>query len=504
MNDDLMCTQLTSDHAVLQRNMPLPLCGAAAPGERVTIEFRGRQHRAAADTAGKWRIVLDPQESGGPDDLVISTAAGRSVTVRDVLVGEVWVCAGQSNMAFALKDATGGLAEAAQAQLPLLRLLTVPHVVADQPCNKLPPTGWQACAPEAAASFSAVGYYFGKHLVEKLDLPVGLIQAAIGATPAESWVARTALESDGDYRPILERWRRSLACYPDPEQTYAKAFAEWDRAADTAEREGRPIPGAHPKLIGPGHSWTPSGLFNGMIAPLTAFPIRGVIWYQGAAAPERAHQYRKVFRALIRDWRRAWGQGDFPFLFVQEAAFGPKRAEPCEHSWAELREAQQMALAEPNTAMAVAVDVGAEKDIHPPDKKPVGDRLALLARSTVYHQHIPCTSPVVRAMTIDGPRVRLRFSHTYGRLLTSDSGPLKGFAISGGATDFSRGNRGFVWAEAQIEGNDIVIWSHEVARPQAVRYAWAQNPTCNLINAAGIPAAPFRTDDWPGVTVSNL
>ena len=459
---------------------------------------------AHSDAKGVWQVTIGPFQTGDARDLCIAVPDGDRLTIRDILIGDVWVCSGQSNMEMSLKEAEGGLLDAAEAHLPRLRLLRSPTCSAAEPQSDMPPgSRWQICGPAPALDFSAIGFYFGRHLAMHSHVPIGLIQAAVGNTPGESWVAREVLERDPDFTPIYERWQRALAMFPDPDKAYEKAFAKWDSEADHAEREGRPIPGAHPKLVGPGHPWTPSGLWNGMIAPLTAFPIKGVIWYQGAGAPERAFQYRKLFRLLIRDWRRAWGAGDFPFLFLQEANFGPKRADPAEHSWAELREAQQLALAEPNTAMGVALDVGEEKNIHPLKKKPLGDRLAMAARALVYGENVPWSSPFFHSMLRDGSRIRLRFASTYGRLTTSDGLRPTGFAVSPGAEDFSAGNRNFVWAEARIEGEEIVVWSDQVSAPVVVRYAWAQNPDGNVVNGIGLPLAPFRTDDWPGITVHN-
>ena len=491
------------DGAVVQRDVDLRLRGTAAPGDSIHGVFANREFMAAADSAGEWTASLGCHGAGGPYDLRVADDHGTQVILRNLLVGEVWICSGQSNMEMPLSRASGGAADAARAADDGLRLMIVPPRVADEPAKSCE-ARWQASGPESAAPFSAMGYYFGRHLREALGVPIGLIQAAVGNTPGEAWTPRPDLDADADFTPIFERWRRSLAVYPDAAGTYAAAFAEWDGATDLAEREGRPIPGAHPKLVGPGHPWTPAGLFNGMIAPVTGFPIRGVVWYQGAGAPERATQYRKLFRVLIRAWRRWWGQGDFPFLFGQEANFGPRRDLPCEHSWAELREAQAMALAEPNTGMAVAIDVGDATDIHPVRKKPLGDRLALIARHKVYGHAVAWSGPTLRAVRIDGDRVRLAFDHCEGGLTTSDGDAPRGFAVSGGAQSFAAGNRGFTWAEAEISGDEVVAWSGDVAHPIAVRYAWAQNPACNLVNGAGLPASPFRTDDWPGVTESNL
>ena len=494
---------LLTDRAVLQAGVEIPLLGAARPRTEVRVALAGQRASGVADAEGRWRMTLGPFPPGGPHTLVLDRSDEASLTLRDLLVGEVWVCAGQSNMEFPLKDAEGAKEALAGSDRPRMRLFNVAHRVCDAPRADLPGGAWEVCGPGTAASFSAVGYFFGAHLQDELGVPVGLIEAAVGATPGEAWMPLEALAADADLQPILDRRRRSLEVYPDPQGTYEKAFAEWDRVADQAERQGRPIPGAHPKLIGPEHPWTPAGLFNGMIAPLTSYPVRGVIWYQGEAAPERAYQYRKLFRVLIRSWRQAWGRTEMPFLFVQAPAFGPRRSQPCEHSWAELREAQQMALAEANTAMAVAIDCGGEKNIHPARKKPLGDRLALAARAKAYGQEIVWSGPLFRGMAVEGSRVRLRFDHAAGGLRTSDGRPPRGFAVSGGATDFSAGNRNFVWAQARIQGNEVLVQSPRVPMPQAVRYAWAQNPDCNLVNAQGLPAAPFRTDDYPGVTVAN-
>jgi len=491
------------DGCVIQRGVRYPVRGMADPHARIMVTYGSIGAGTQAGEDGRWTAWLDPQEAGGPRDLRVEAGADCRV-VSNVCVGDVWVCSGQSNMEMVLKDADTGPADALRATDSLLRLATVPTTVTLDPLDGVRLAGWKPCDPESAAAFSAIGYYFGAHLRERLKVPIGLIKAAVGGTPGESWVPMRVLRADPDYGPIFDRWNRSLAVYPDSEKTYDKAFAQWDHDADLAEREGRPIPGAYPKLIGPGHPWTPSGLYQGMIQPLTRFPIRGVIWYQGASVPERAYQYRLLFRRLIRAWREDWGQGDFPFLYLQEANFGPRRDEPGEHSWAELREAQTMALAEPNTAMGVAMDVGEERNIHPVRKKPLGDRLALAARHIVYgEQDLADSSPFYRRMAIEGSRIRIWFEPTYGGLKTLDGGPVKGFAVSAGSTEFTKGTRGFVWAEAEIQGDTVLVGSSRVTHPVAVRYGWAQNPSVNLVNAVGLPACPFRTDDYPGITVGN-
>jgi len=301
------------------------------------------------------------------------------------------------------------------------------------------------------------------------------------------------LEADPELRVILENWRRILERYPEAKKRYEERLRKWREEAEKAQREGRPIPRRPRPPLGPGHPWTPSGLFNGMIAPLAKFTIRGVIWYQGESNVGRAYQYRRLFKALIKDWRRAWGIGDFPFLFVQLANFLPAKPYPAESAWAELREAQMMALSLPNTGMAVTIDIGDPNDIHPRNKQEVGRRLALIARAKVYGEKVEYSGPLYKGMRIEDGKIRIFFDHVDGGLVAKGGGERMGFAIAGP-------DRKFVWARAKIEGDTVVVWSPEVPNPVAVRYAWADNPICNLYNKAGLPASPFRTDDWPGVT----
>jgi sialate O-acetylesterase len=499
---------LFTNHMVLQRAAPIPVFGRVEPQASVIITLGEHTVTTEADALGDWQVTLPAMHAATELRLRLEKDSGPGATLHEVAIGDVWVCSGQSNMEMPLRDCDTAPQDIAAAYHPDLRLRVIPTHVATLPIQTVGGDGWLECSPDSAAKFSALAYHAGRSLVEAERVPIGLIQAAVGATPAESWVDRAVLDADDDYRPILERFETCVrACEANMDaarRQYEAAFTQWDHDADLAEREGRPIPGAFPKLTPPGHPWTPAGLWNGMIAPLTLLPIRGVLWYQGAAAPERAMQYRKLFRALIRQWRRAWRQPDMPFVFGQEAAFGPRRDQPGEHSWAEIREAQQMALAEPHTAMAVAIDLGEATDIHPKRKKPLGERYAACARAVAYGRDIPHAGPVFDHMVSqDDGSIRLRFRETRGGLRTSDNRPPIGFAVSPGCTDFSKGNRNFAWAEAQIDGDDVIVWSGSVANPMAVRYAWAQNPACNLTDATGLPASPFRTDDWPGVTVGN-
>jgi sialate O-acetylesterase len=425
----------------------------------------------------------------------MTVAADKTVTLHNVLVGEVWICSGQSNMEFGLSDALNGQQEVAEANYPMIRLLTVPRDVAVQPQPDVKAT-WVACAPESAGRFSAVGYFFGRDLQQKLGVPVGLIHTSWGGTPVEAWTSRETLEATEEAKPLLERWEKALAAYPEAKKRYDREMAEWKDLAAEAGRDGQPAPTQPRAPLGPDSPSLPAGLYNGMIAPLVPYCIRGAIWYQGEANAARAYQYRALFKALIRDWRRAWGQGDFPFVFVQLANFKQAAAQPGESDWAELREAQTMALQLPETGMAVTIDIGDAGNIHPKNKQEVGRRLALAALATAYGQNVIASGPLYESMAVEGNKARLRFKNVGGGLEARGGEPLKGFAIAGA-------DRRFVWAEARIEGQTAVVRSDQVPEPAAVRYAWADNPVCNLYNKEGLPASPFRTDVWPGITADK-
>jgi sialate O-acetylesterase len=295
---------------------------------------------------------------------------------------------------------------------------------------------------------------------------------------------------------MVEHWDQVVRDYPQAKAAYEKALAEWRQAADKAKAEGKPEPTKPAPPQGPDHPWRAAGLFNAMIAPLVPYAIQGAVWYQGESNAGRAYQYRKLFPTMIEDWRKAWGQGPFSFYFVQLANFTPVLPDPGESDWAELREAQTMTLKLQNAGMAVTIDVGDANDIHPKNKQDVGKRLALNALAKVYGKHVVYSGPMYKSMKAKDGQIAVAFDHTDGGLVAKGGGPLKGFAVAGP-------DKKFVWADAVIKGNKVVVSSKQVPKPVAVRYAWANNPVCNLFNGAGLPSSPFRTDDWPGVTVGK-
>ena len=444
---------IISDNMVLQQDKPVRIWGWAPAGQAVKVKIGGQEKSATAGADGKWVVQLDKLKAGGPMEMVVE--GGSAITVKNILVGEVWLCSGQSNMALPLAEAGNGAAEAQAASFPKIRMFVTKMHAPEKPDDDCKGK-WVECSPQTAGGFSAAAYFFGRKLHQELKLPVGLILCAAGGTPAENWISYEAMKSEPSLKTITDRFDQMPK---DPKG--------WDVQL-------------------------PTGLYNGEIAPLTPLAIRGVIWYQGETNSKRAYQYRTLFPLLISSWRKAWGE-DLPFYFVQLANLDPAAAEPGESDWAELREAQAIALKLPNTGMAVAIDIGDVDNIHAKNKQDVGLRLSQWALAKTYGLKLDYSGPFYHAMKAEGGKIRISFDEVGGGL-EAKGGPLKGFAIAGE-------DKKFFWAEAQIDGNTVVVSSPEVPKPASVRYAWAKNPAgCNLYNKAGLPAAPFRTDTWPGVT----
>ena len=469
---------LISDHMVLQQGVPVRIWGSADPGETVRVEFQGQTITGKAADSGKWAVWLRPLSAAGPLEMNINGAV-----IKDVLVGEVWLGSGQSNMEFALNQAVNHDEEIAHADYPLIHFFAVKRIVADQPADDVVGT-WQVCTPQNAARFSAVEYFFGRALHDHLHVPMGLIESYWGGTPAQSWTSAPALQSDAALKYVADEWDRALANYPAAKERYDQQVATWEKTATEARAAGKTPPNRPGAPQGPGHPNTPAGLYNGMIAPLTPYIIRGVIWYQGESNASEAHawRYRRLFSDMIQDWRKQWGEGDFPFLFVQLANYKSNVY------WPVLRESQTETLSLRNTGMAVTIDVGESRDIHPKNKQDVGLRLALAARHIAYHDSaVEYSGPVYRQITPESGALRVWFSHADG-MQAKAGATLTGFTIAGA-------DGKFVPAEAKIDGATIVVSSPDVASPVAVRYAWADDPVCNLINQAGLPAGPFRSDE---------
>lgn len=488
---DVALAWIFTDHAVLQRDIEIPVWGTAADGEEVTVQL-GDQTAVTVAAEGKWSIKLRPLPAGGPHTLKVT--GKNSITVSDLLIGEVWICSGQSNMQWKLKDTLEADPVIGAAADEQLRLLTVPRVAKDEPQTSADGK-WEVSSPTTVPEFSAVGYYFGKQLRDVLKVPVGLINTSFGGTPSEAWTSRQKLESIPELKSgILDVHKQAVEAYPMALAQYKEELGKWQAEADKAKAEGKPAPQALRGPVDPAtNPQRPTGLFNAMINPIIPYAIRGAIWYQGESNAERAQQYGILFPAMIQDWRERWGQGDFPFLFVQLAPYTRIVKEPGDSHWAELREAQRLTTTKlPQTAMAVITDVGEELDIHPRRKREVGERLAIAARKLSYGENIVHSGPTFKEIKIEGNKAILSFDNI-GTGLVAKDGPLTGFTIAGEDAKFHIAN-------AEIAGDTVIVSCPEVEKPIAVRFGWANFPVVNFWNKEGLPASPFRTDSFPLTT----
>lgn len=456
---DVQVASPFGDHMVLQCKARLPVWGTATPREAVTVEFAGQSKHAMADDRGHWRIELDPIAASAEPRVFAVKGSGMAHPIRfeDVLVGEVWLCGGQSNMERQLglregqKPITNWEQEVAEANHPTIRQLYVKQRTSASPQLQAE-ASWTVCSPETVSEFTAVGYFFARDLQAKIRVPIGIIHSSRGGSPAEAWTSAEGLSDFPEFADALAT---------------VAAAANGINAADAAAN------GRVQQIS------APSVLFNGMIAPLIPYAIRGVAFYQGEANAERGQQYRKLFPALIADWRKQWGQGDFPFLFVQIAPHREMRPE--------LREAQLLTWrTTKNTGMVVTLDCGDIEDIHPPRKQPIGARLALAARAIAYKEDIEYSGPVYEKMTVKEDRAVLHFSHLAGGLAANDF-TLMGFTMAGPDGHFHA-------AHGEIVENTVEVSIPDVEKPMAVRYAWERAPDGNLVNDLGLPASPFRTD----------
>jgi sialate O-acetylesterase len=481
---DVRLPAVLGDHMVLQADRPIHLWGWAEPDERVQAKFRGQIGSAAADAEGRWSLYLNPETAGGPYTLEI--AGTNELKLDDVLVGEVWVGSGQSNMVFLLRNSDDADKEIREANYPEIRLFKVKLETAAAPKSDVEGE-WKVCGPETVADFSAVGYFFARHLHQKTGKPFGVIQSAWGGTPAQAWTPRESLDEDPELHGFLEEWAEVERAYPRAKVRYGEQLARWEAQA-AADRKAGKTPGRRPAAPrGPGHQHAPAVLYNAMIAPLTPFPVRGFIWYQGEnnANQRQGYVYERLFGTMIEDWREAWAMGPLPFLFVQLANYGrvPETSE-----WPELRESQSKTLGLTNTGMAVSIDIGNPDNIHPTNKQDVGLRLALAARAVAYGEHdLVYSGPVYRQVTAEDGRLRLWFDHIGSGLVLNNGG--KGFQVAGADGRFHA-------AEAEADGSTVVVSSPHVEQPLAARYAWAAAPEVSLFNREGLPASPFRTDSW--------
>lgn len=476
VNPHTLCT----DGMVLQQRMKVNIFGTADSGEKVTVNFRGHSASTTAGNDGKWLVSLESGKAGGPFPMTIS--GNNKLDYSNVYVGEVWIASGQSNMQWSVAAGSASDKKIAQESPanPMLRLFYVKRipqakpvddVVVERPDNEGP--NWTDAEPKSVMPFSATAYFFGRDLQAALKVPVGMIHTSWGGTRAEAWTSRAVLDAHPLYKGE-----------------------------------------ARPENPNPN---TAAALYNGMIHPLLNYRIKGAIWYQGESNAGKAHSYRELFPMMIENWRKDWHQGAFPFYFVQLAPFYDIVKEPRESTWAELREAQTMTLKLPHTGMAVITDYGHERDIHPTPKQPVGERLSLAARAQTYGEKVVYSGPMYKALKVDGANAIISFDHIGGGLVAKEMEPTDGRKNKDGVSGYGwrakegtkaevlgftvcGGDRKFHNAKAMIHGDHVVVTCEAVSNPVAVRYGWADHPLLNLFNQEGLPACPFRTDDYPGIT----
>jgi sialate O-acetylesterase len=488
---DASLAPVFSDHAVLQRGKPVPVWGAAGASDPISVTFRGQTVRTTAGKDGRWIAYLAPlAASSEPADLVV--VGQNTVTVHDVVVGEVWLCSGQSNMEFTVNNGgsvyrvDNAQAEVASADYPLIRQLRIEHAVATGPAATVKTGGWQPASPQTVGEFTAVGYFFARDIHRALGVPVGIVLSSWGGTPIESWMSDGARGATSVAGTLDARWQKEMAEWPpDRVARYPVEMAEWQKAQANAEAAHTMNPLHWPPPPATDDSPArPGGLFNGMIAPVQPFAMRGILWYQGEANADRAGEYAELLAAMIHSWRAGWDQGDLPFYVVQLANFGDKT----NRAWARLRDAQAQALGVPATGMAVTIDIGNAQNIHPSNKQDVGRRLALIAKAKVYGIPGEYSGPLFEGSAREGNALRVRFTHA-GAQLVSRGGPPTALEIAGADGVFCP-------ASAAIEGDTLLVSSWVASEPVAVRYAWTNAPDANLYNGAGLPAAPFRSDNW--------
>ncbi|AWG22661.1 sialate O-acetylesterase [Flavobacterium faecale] len=471
-----------SNHMVLQRNQQNPIWGKASAGEKVTVVINGQKHKTSTDESGNWKVKLAPMQAGGP--YVLTVQGKNKITFKDVLIGEVWVCAGQSNMQWSVVNSNHSEVELAAANYPNIRLFSVPLVATPELQTTIADTTWYACTPKSIPEFSAPGYFFGIKLYQALGIPIGLINASWGSSSLETWVPRDAMEKTNDYSELLEDWDLAVKEFTDEKLVeVTKKYEAWEAAG----KPGKKMPPPRDIRIGQNR---PANAFNGVINPILGYGIKGTIWCQGESNVGRSFQTRTLFPLLINSWRERWGQGDFPFYWIQLADFGEAKEQPSESNWAEHREAQTQSLSIPKTGEVVTFDLGEERDIHYRDKQTVGNRLVRHALANEYGYKMEASSPRYLSMEKKQGAIIITFDHIDKGLYAFDNEVVKGFAIAGE-------DQKFEWATAKIiSKNQIEVAAGNIKNPVAVRYGWANNPEINLYDFNGLPVTSFRTDDW--------
>ena len=503
---DVRVPRIFSNNMVLQRDLPAPVWGWAEPGEEITVSIADQQKTATADAAGKWNLKLDSMKANKKGQ-TLQIEGKNKLTFNNVLIGDVWICSGQSNMEWAVQASLNAKEEIEAAKYPLIRLFDVPgHTTAPVPRQTLPGGNWTPCSPKSVGGFSAVGYFFGRHLHQQTGVPIGLIGTNWGGTRIEPWTPPVGFRSVPELKEIAKLVNKFDPTTSEGQATWQKYVDDveaWVENARAALKEGKELPRqiATPGLSSSGH---PCAIYHAMVHPLVPYGIRGAIWYQGESNGNEGLSYHHKMKALIQGWREIWNQKDFPvyFYYVQLANWKTPNENPAGgDGWAKLREAQSLTLTVPHTGMAVITDIGAANDIHPRNKQDVGYRLAQWGLRDVYQQEVVVSGPLYKSMKVEGNKMRISFDHVGSGLMVGTKkglestvevadGKLNRFAIAGE-------DQKWFWAEAVIDGETVVVSCKDVPKPVAVRYGFTMNPEgANLYNKVGLPASPFRTDKW--------
>ncbi len=504
---DVRLPSVIGDNMILQRGMQVPIWGWADTGESVKVSgsWGSESWEATAGRDGKWMVKIEVPPAGGPYEMTIS--GNNKLTVKNILIGEVWVCSGQSNMQMGVGLVNNARSEIANANYPEIRLFDVPLKSAGEPRDDVE-AEWKVCSSKNISTdniweswpkgFSAVAYFFGREIHKGLDVPVGLIATSWGGTRIEPWTPPEGFKSVPVVSDIWKESEKEIAAYKEAAAEAIAKFEEWTADAKFALVGGKVIssPPVWPKHPLDSHK-TPTGLYNAMIHPLVPFGIRGALWYQGEANLGDGMLYYEKMKALIGGWRKVWGQGDFPFYYVQLAPYRYRWGPPQPYRLPEIWKAQVASLSIPNTGMAATVDISDLEDIHPKNKQEVGRRLALWALAKTYgRSDLVYSGPLYKSMEVEGERVRITFEHVGGGLRTSDEREPDWFEIAGADKTFAK-------AEAKIEADTVVVWSEKVKEPSAVRFGWHEEAEPSLMNKEGLPASPFHTDGWPGTAMEK-
>ena len=478
-----------SDNAVLQRETGVPVWGKADPGEKISVSFKGQKKETKADAAGNWQVILDKMPASA-DPAELTVQGDNQIVLKNIVVGDVWLCGGQSNMAWYVKDTLNAEEEVANSANPLIRHNAAPRRASSTAQDEIAMTGWQLAGPETTGRFTATGYYTGRELQKELGIPIGLLNISYGGTQVEAWMSPEAIDANPQCGNVRNRWAETLANYPAALKKYEALKEKWEKDRAQAKKDGKPFkrraPMAPPNA---GTRYEPSSLYNAMLHPNIPYAIAGILWYQGEANAARHQEYADLIKGLIKQWRKDFGQGDVPFIYVELANFGRRSStDPARVAWAYQREAQRGALSEPNSGFASAIDIGETANIHPKNKQEVGRRLALNALALKYGRAIETRGPEFAQCTLDKGVAIVRFTHAEGMYLKNKQDT--GFCVAGDDGVFHP-------AKAEVDGDTVRVWSDEVDTPKYVRYLFENDPKASLYNAAGLPAAPFRTDKFP-------